>query len=180
MEEGSRIKTRPDIPWSPGASAQASGPNGERSGPDFRAGAQGADEGREPYQWADPQLLEDYLSPVLPLRPEMMPEPLGDWVADVAYRVRCPLDFVTVSAVVMTGAVCAARVRIRPGHNATWEIAPNLWVASSDPPGPRKLRQPPKSLKCSHAWKLRRVTITRRAWLSTKRLLQSTTPNSKH
>jgi hypothetical protein len=108
------------------------------SGPDFHAGAQESDGGGEPYQWADPQLLEDYLSPVLPLCPEMMPEPLGKWVADVAYRVRCPLDFVTVSTAVMTGSVCAARVRIRPGHCATWEIAPNLWGGVVGPSGSKK------------------------------------------
>jgi hypothetical protein len=38
----------------------------------------------------------------------------------------------------MTGAACAARVRIRPGHNATWEIAPNLWGGVVGPPGSKK------------------------------------------
>ena len=108
------------------------------SGPDFRAGAQGMDESEKPYIWPDPQLLEDYLSPVLPMRPEMMPEPLWRWIADVAYRVRCPIDFAAAAAVAMTGAVCAARVRIRPGHNDTWEIAPNLWGGVVGPPGSKK------------------------------------------
>ena len=50
--------------------------------------------------------------------PEMMPEQLGEWLADVAYRVRCPIDFVAAAAVLMIGAVCAGRVRIRPGGMA--------------------------------------------------------------
>ena len=47
--------------------------------------------------------------------PGMMPEPLGEWIADVAYRVRCPIDFAAAAAVVMTGAVCAATCPHTPG-----------------------------------------------------------------
>lgn len=108
------------------------------SDPDFRAGAQGMDDSEKPYIWPDPLPLEDYSSPVLPLLPEMMPEPLRAWITDVAYRVRCPIDFAAAAAIAMIGAVCASRVRIRPGHNAPWEIAPNLWGGVVGPPGSKK------------------------------------------
>ena len=68
----------------------------------------------------------------------MMPEPLRNWIEDVACRVRCPIDFAAAAAIAMTGGVCAARARIRPGHNATWEIALNLWGAIVGPPGSKK------------------------------------------
>jgi hypothetical protein len=163
MKEGSHIKTKPDIQWSEAASADfrqhpeagdcadqdnnGSGPDfhgphgsagGNSAGPDFRAGAQGMDDSEKSDQWEDPQPLEEYLSPVSSITREMMPVSLADWVIDVAHRVRCPLDFVTVSAVVMTEAVCAARVRIRPGHCSSWEIAPNLWGGVVGPPGSKK------------------------------------------
>jgi hypothetical protein len=57
------------------------GTDNNGSGPDFRAGAQETNDSEKPYIWPDPQLLEDYLSPVLPMRPEMM-----SWRVDCGCR----------------------------------------------------------------------------------------------
>ena len=89
-------------------------------------------------QWPEPQPLEDYLSPVLSMRREMLPDVLAVWADDVCYRMRCPLDFVAATTVVMTSSVIATRVRMRPGHYDNWEISPQLWGGVVAPPGSKK------------------------------------------
>ena len=88
--------------------------------------------------WPKLQPLEEYLSPVLPVTADMMPEALGDWVTSIAAGLRCSLDFAAVSAVVATGSAVASRVRIRPLHYKPWQIAPNLWGGIIGEPGTKK------------------------------------------
>ena len=89
--------------------------------------------------WTEPPTpLEEYLSPVLPITANMMPEAMADWTVDIARRLRCPLDYVATAAVVATGSVIASRVRMRPLHYNPWEIAPNLWGGIIGEPGSKK------------------------------------------
>ena len=150
MKEGSRIKTKPDIPWSedaPGEAKTGAEPanrghgagNGNGSDPDFRAGAQEMNDGETPCPWPEPPTpLEEYLSPVLPITADMMPEAMADWAVDIARRLRCPLDYVATSAIVTIGSVIASRVRMRPLHYNPWEISPNLWGGIIGEPGSKK------------------------------------------
>jgi hypothetical protein len=108
------------------------------SGPDFRAGAQGMDDSEKPYQWPDPQPLQDSLSPVMPITADMMPEAMTNWVIDISERLRCPLDYVATAAIVATGSVIASRVRMRPQHYNPWEVSPNLWGGIIGEPGSKK------------------------------------------
>jgi hypothetical protein len=68
MKEESHVKTKPSRPWT----EDVPGNNG--SGPDnadFRAGNKipnGAEE-----EWPEPQAIEDYLLPVLPISRNMLP-----------------------------------------------------------------------------------------------------------
>ena len=96
-----------------------------------------ADETRD-VAWPKLQPLEEYLSPVLPMTADMMPEALGDWVSTIAAGLRCSLDFAAASAVVATSSVVASRVRIRPLHYKSWQIAPNLWGGTIGEPGTKK------------------------------------------
>jgi hypothetical protein len=73
-----------DDPKPPGGFAQEGNNGSEQSAP-----------------WPEPQPLEDYLSPVLPMCREMMPDPLAEWAIDVSDQVRCPLDFVFSTALVI-------------------------------------------------------------------------------
>ena len=52
-------------------------------------------------EWSDPQSLHSEMRPVKQFDPEMLPAVLRAWVADVAERMQCPIDFVAV------GAICA-------------------------------------------------------------------------
>jgi hypothetical protein len=88
--------------------------------------------------WPEPQPLEHYLLSVLPMSKEMLPDALADWTHDVCYRMRCPVDFAAIGALVMTSSVIATRVRIRPGHYDSWKISPNLWGGVVAPSGSKK------------------------------------------
>ena len=144
MEKGSRIKAKPDIPWSGYAEREnnSSDPHtGNGNNPDLH-GPHGDQEQHGPISatiWTDPPSpLEDYLSPVLSIDPNMMPAVMSDWLIDVATRLRCPLDYVATSAVVAIGSAIATQVRMRPLHYNPWEIAPNLWGGIIGDPGTKK------------------------------------------
>lgn len=148
-----RRNTRPsaqtpsEIEHPSGGPGQAEG-NG--SGPDFHGPHGGAGPNSEnpagqhgpksATAWTEPpRPLEEYLSPVLSITADMMPEAMGDWASNIATDLRCPLDFPAAAIIVGTGAVLASRVRIRPLHyNRSWEIAPNLWGGIIGPPGSKK------------------------------------------
>ena len=89
-------------------------------------------------RWPDLLLLEEYLEPVLPMQHDMMPGALGDWVSDIATGLHCSLDYAAVTAVVATGSAIASRVRMRPLHYKSWQIAPNLWGGIIGEPGTKK------------------------------------------
>ena len=102
-------------------------------------------------EWPDGTALEEYLSPVLPMTRDMMPEPLANFAGDIAKRIRCPLDFVGVSSVIMISSAIASRVRIHPQHYGSWEIAPNLWGGIIGQPGAKKTPAARASLSSSIA-----------------------------
>ena len=41
--------------------------------------------------------------------------------------MQCPLDFVSVGAMVVASAIIGANCAIRPKKNDNWEVVPNLW-----------------------------------------------------
>ena len=98
-------------------------------------------------RWPDLLLLEEYLEPVLLMEHDMMPEALGDWVSDIATRLHCSLDYAAVTAVVATGSAIASRVRMRPLHYKSWQIAPNLWGGIIGEPGTKKSPHDGRSLQ---------------------------------
>ncbi len=78
--------------------------------------------------WPD---LEPLRTPELPLvapmTAEMLPEPFRVWLADIARRMQCPLDFVAVGAIVAASSVIGAGCGIRPKVRDDWEVICNLW-----------------------------------------------------
>ena len=53
--------------------------------------------------WADPQPLPSELLPVLPFNLAMLPSSIRPWIADIAERMKCPVDFLAVAAMVGKG-----------------------------------------------------------------------------
>jgi len=74
-----------------------------------------------------PRPIRVTLRPVPPLDPRLIPDPLRDWLTDIADRVGCPLEFPTVGAIVFIGSIVGRRVGIRPKRCDDWTVVPNLW-----------------------------------------------------
>ncbi|MEZ0538945.1 YfjI family protein [Fibrella arboris] len=103
---------------------------------DYRFDADVA-ESPEP-KWNKPQPIEKHLIPVSPLEPDMIPKPLRPWLCDVAQRMKCPLDFVAATAVVMISSLIGTRLTIKPKTRDDWTVVPNLWGAVIGEPSTMK------------------------------------------
>jgi putative DNA primase/helicase len=101
------------------------------SAPSGQAGAS-----TPPTDWpAEPRPIRHELPPVPSLEPGMVPAPLRPWLADIAERVGCALEFVVVCAMVALGIVIGRKVAIKPRRRDDWTVVPNLWGAIVGDPG---------------------------------------------
>ena len=89
-------------------------------------------------EWPDPAPLPDTLLPVAPFDPELLPEALRGWVADIAHRMQCPPDFPAVGAVVAISSLIGARAVVAPKARDDWRVVPNLWGLIVGRPGVMK------------------------------------------
>ena len=88
--------------------------------------------------WPEAQPLPDALPPVHPFDPELLPEALRGWVADIAQRMQCPPDFTAVAAVVAISSLIGARAVVKPKARDDWAVVPNLWGVIVGRPGVMK------------------------------------------
>jgi len=91
--------------------------------------------GQEVSAWPDPEEPELKQTPVSPMRPEMLPEPLRPWLCDIADRFQCPLEYIVIPAVVSAGAVLGGKLTVRPKRDDDWREYPNLWGVIVGRPG---------------------------------------------
>lgn len=101
----------------------------------FRQNTQAEDSG---IHWQEPQPITTNLLAVLPLEPKMIPAPLRSWLIDIAYRMKCPLDYVAAACVVMLSSLIGTRLAIKPKSKDPWTIVPNLWGAVVGDPSTMK------------------------------------------
>ena len=98
----------------------------------------------------EPEPIEQHLLPVPALNPDLVPAPLRTWVADVAHRMQCPLDYCAVGALVALAGVVGASVGIRPKRKDDWLVVPNLWGGVIGPPSKKKTPALSEMLKALH------------------------------
>jgi len=89
-------------------------------------------------RWPDPMPLPEALPPVAAFEPGLLPEALRDWVADIAHRMQCPVDFTAVGAVVAISSLIGARAVVAPKAEDNWTVCPNLWGQAIGNPGVMK------------------------------------------
>ena len=89
-------------------------------------------------RWADPLPLPSELLPVEPFEIELLPESLRPWIADIAERLQCAIEFVAVAAMVALGSVIGRNAAIRPKRRDDWKVFPNLWGADIGRPATMK------------------------------------------
>jgi putative DNA primase/helicase len=78
------------------------------------------------------------LPEAMPFDMDLLPEALRPWIADIAERLQCPPDLLSVPSVVAAGAILGRKVAIRPQANSDWSELPNLWGCVIGRPGTMK------------------------------------------
>src|SRR2546428_236266 len=80
--------------------------------------------------WPDPMdLLGQTVEAAAPLPIEVLPAAFQDFVADVADRMQCPPDFVTVPLLVEAATLIGRGFRLAPKANDDWSERACLWGA---------------------------------------------------
>ena len=78
-------------------------------------------------EWLKPEKITSELLSVEQLTEELIPEPFGAWVIDIAKRMQCPLDYPFATVIVMCASIIGTRCAIRPKSKDSWQVVPNLW-----------------------------------------------------
>ena len=89
-------------------------------------------------EWPEPMPLPDALAPVAPFDLAFLPDSLAPWVADIAERMQCPIEYVGISALVALGSVLGRKAAIRPQRKGTWFEHVSLWAIVVGHPGSKK------------------------------------------
>ena len=79
--------------------------------------------------WEEPVPLPKGLPPVNKLDPAMLPNPLRDWIIDIAERMQIPPDFAATGALVVASSLIGRKIGIHPKRYDDWLVVPNLWGA---------------------------------------------------
>jgi hypothetical protein len=85
--------------------------------------------------WPDPKPIRDELPPVPAFDPAFLPDTLAPWIADIAERMQCPVDFVGVSVLIALAATVGRKLAIRPQRRTDWFEVANLWGCIVGQPG---------------------------------------------
>lgn len=89
--------------------------------------------------WDDlPPPTTSLLLPVEPFNKLLLPEPMQEFVTDIAYRMRCPMDFIAIPIISMFGSLIGTNCGIRPKQYDDWLEVPNLWGCIVGRPGSYK------------------------------------------
>jgi putative DNA primase/helicase len=86
-------------------------------------------------EWPEPQPIPDRLPAVDAFSPDLLPDELRDWIADIADRVQCPIEFPAVAAITALGAAIGRKLAVRPKAQDDWEEYGNLWGVIIGAPG---------------------------------------------
>ena len=92
----------------------------------------------KPEPWGEPQPIPSGLLPVEPFDAELLPAALRSWVADIAERMQCPIDFPAAGAMVALSSVIGRKACIAPRRRDDWRVIPNLWGLVVGRPGVMK------------------------------------------
>jgi putative DNA primase/helicase len=110
-------------------------------------GVSHANEAHSPKHWPVPKALPSGLLAVPRFDLAFLPNSVAPWVADIADRMQCPLEYVAVPAIVALGAALGRKVAIRPQRRTDWLETANLWGCVVGRPGAMKSPAATEALK---------------------------------
>lgn len=90
------------------------------------------------HPWPEPLPLPPQTPPVDAFDVTMLPKAFQPWIADVAERLQCPMDFPAVGAMIAAAGIVGRKIAIRPQRNTPWQVVPNLWGGIVGRPGVMK------------------------------------------
>jgi putative DNA primase/helicase len=93
--------------------------------------------------WSDPQVLAESLPPVPTFPLKLLPKSIAAYVADVAERMCCPVDFPAIGAMVALSCAIGSRLHCKPYANGTWFVPAGAWGMVVSPPS--AIKTPPLS-----------------------------------
>lgn len=85
--------------------------------------------------WGDIKPLPPATPEAPSLPPELIPQSLRPWIADITERAQIPLEFVAAPAIVALSSVIGRSIGIYPKRQDDWLVVPNLWGAIIGRPG---------------------------------------------
>lgn len=88
--------------------------------------------------WQAAQPLAQTLASVPKLAPEMLPEPLRDWIADSSECIGAAPEYMAVAALIGLASLVGRKVRIRPRAHGDWSVTCNLFGMIVGRPGVKK------------------------------------------
>lgn len=92
-------------------------------------------EGERKNSTGKPLPLPDMLLVVPSFDEVLLPESLRGWIADIAARMQCPLEFPAVGVIVALASLVGCQIGIRPKQYDDWTVVPNLWGCAIGRPG---------------------------------------------
>ncbi|MDA2928919.1 DUF3987 domain-containing protein [Acidobacteria bacterium AH-259-O06] len=99
------------------------------SAADLAAKGYGGQETETDHSWPKRVQLPPPFSEAPQLRSELIPEPLRDWILDIAERMQIPPEMITIPAVVGISSLIGRRQGIHPKQYDDWLEVPNQWGA---------------------------------------------------
>ena len=124
-------------------------------------------------EWDEPIPIQCELLPVEPFNPEWLPDMLRGWVMDIADRMRCPIDYPAIGAMVTYSALVGKKIAVKPKKNDNWVIPPNLWGCVIGRPSAKKTPSLEQCLKLPYQLEIKakdEYELQKESWLLNKML----------
>jgi putative DNA primase/helicase len=93
---------------------------------------------RTPPEWTKPRSLDGPAHQLENLTPEHFPQTCRPFLADIALRLQCPLEYAAAPFIVAFSSLVGRRVALRLHQHDDWLVVPNLWGAVVGQPGTMK------------------------------------------
>ena len=94
---------------------------------------------RKPGLWGEPGEITSTLPPVAAFDEKaLLPPSVRDFVADAAWRMPCPADYIAAALIIAAGATIGTKCAVKPKQKDDWHVVSNLWGGIVGDPSQKK------------------------------------------